>query len=136
MTPRDRIALDMLTKAAQDGAECPSNALLAAALGTGLGAAQSAVRALESQGVIVVERGQKARRVTLVATGQQTAPIHGGEHWRTRGADYELAQRDQLAEHVANGLTVKQAQKEMRMGSDTVYRLWRQICEGLGPQAT
>lgn len=66
--------LRRLTAAANSGAACPSNAVLASAAGiASTGAASDQVALLEAMGVITVARGQNHRVVTIVSTGRSTA---------------------------------------------------------------
>lgn len=66
----------MLKTAAERGDDCPSNAVLATAMGTnGTAAASAAVALLETAGMIVVERSRASRVVEIVATGKRTRGV-------------------------------------------------------------
>lgn len=79
-------ALAAIERAAEAGEPCPSNNDLADLLGHASPSAGSdIVRELEALGLILVERFQQARRVTILATGRVTAYRgRGVPHWRLR----------------------------------------------------
>ena len=82
---RQNTILDALTRAAEAGKACPSNADLAEMLPgcVAPNKASGIVRHLEKTGVITVRRFQMARVVTIVATGKSTAaPGNQTPHWR------------------------------------------------------
>jgi signal transduction histidine kinase len=78
LDPKLAMVFAMLIEAALAGAPCPTNLEIEDALAVGstsLGARKLAL--LEQRGLIRVERWQRARRVTIVATGWQTAAPPG-----------------------------------------------------------
>lgn len=81
--------LAILSTAAAAGHRCPTNEDLADALG--LRATSAPVwlmQRLEKSGMIVVERYQRERRVTIVETKQSTAAVRNpAPHWRDRPRD-------------------------------------------------
>jgi hypothetical protein len=82
------VVLDALTRAAQFGVRCPSNEELGALLDYGVSAPPGILRRLEMRGVIKVDRYQRERRVTIIATGQQTSEVRTpAVHWRDRPQD-------------------------------------------------
>lgn len=85
LAPRDRVVYAMLVRAAEAGEPCPCNAEIAAVLGsTSVGAASECVSRLERDGWIAVERGNRQRVVTILATGRRTAGVIAAPHWRQR----------------------------------------------------
>ncbi|AYJ87645.1 hypothetical protein D3Y57_19100 [Sphingomonas paeninsulae] len=68
--------LRILTAAANAGDQCPTNGVLAEAIGAlSISAPANAISLLEAIGLITVERGSCRRMVTIVATGKSTAPV-------------------------------------------------------------
>lgn len=75
LTIGQRRMLTALEKLAADNATCPTNAALGERLGCETKDAARWFAALRSLGVIEVVTVHHARRVTIVATGAQTASI-------------------------------------------------------------
>lgn len=76
--------LRLITRAANDGSECPTNSVLRERLGVrGVATVSGLVKSLEERGDIKVERMSDARIVEIVATGKKTATP---ALWRTTGA--------------------------------------------------
>lgn len=70
----DTRLLEILTRAAETGAACPTNSVLAELLGyAGTGAVSGAVKRLEDRKLIKVERRSSSRTITIVATGRSTS---------------------------------------------------------------
>ena len=82
----EREILKALTRAADAGAPCPMNAVLDARIGASSASTSATiVKRLEGWGLIRVERWQRERRVTIVATGRATAQVRTrAPHWRDR----------------------------------------------------
>ena len=76
----------VLRDAAERGKRCPSNATLAERFGVGTTAVVNALHFLESCGMIVVDRSNATRIVTIRATGKQTAGKVYAPHWTERKA--------------------------------------------------
>ena len=131
MNPKERIIYDMLAKAAEHGDECPSNAVLATAIGaSSMSGPVKYVNSLTEKGFIAIIRSQRTRVVTITATGQSTAkPLDkylAGQH-------EAAAQRcDQLAELVSEGYLIKDAAAKMGLSEARVWQVWKQIKDGLG----
>ena len=114
---RERALLKILTEAAAKGEPCPTNPELAEMLD--LDSIASPVRLMQSmerQGLIAVERSKHARRVTIVASGRQTAPPSSPTpHWRDR--------------HAGTGPAARAAREEVR-------RTYRRADKGLTRQGS
>lgn len=138
---QDRIAMAMLTKAADMGDMCPSNYVLAFACG--VSAANGAcviIARLEQRGLITVQRSSRLRKVTIVATGKSTNEVINVERVYGRGkkakTQVSVAQRiADLADRVADGATIRAAADAMGIGESTALSYWAQIKRDLGPQA-
>jgi hypothetical protein len=63
----------ILKHAAARGERCPHNALLAERFGCGTSTIDGALKLLQAEGKILVQRGTYHRVVTILATGQKTA---------------------------------------------------------------
>lgn len=75
---KERIVLRLLTKAAEKGAQCPSNEDLRKAVDARSWASVSRiVSMLEDKGIISVKRTTQSRQVTILATGQSTKSVRG-----------------------------------------------------------
>lgn len=147
MTSREQIIYNMLRKAAEHRDECPTNSLLANAIGTGSTAvAASVIKGLQAKGLIQVEKvNRAARRVTITATGDQTRVLYSTnptavyERQRKQRVQADKAaaieHRDMIAEHVANGLSIDAAAKALGLGRDYGRLVWRAVVAGMGPQA-
>lgn len=71
----EQITLKMISDAAEDGRPCPSNLDIEMELGcSSASVAPTVVKMLETKGLISVTRYQRAREVTIHATGKSTAP--------------------------------------------------------------
>lgn len=83
LSETDRTVLEMVTRAADAGLPCPTNGELAGALGFNSHSGPiNALERLQRRGLIVVERFQIERRVTIVATGKRTKIFNDRPHWR------------------------------------------------------
>lgn len=134
MKPHERVVYNMLRKAAERGDECPSNAVLLTAMGfTSQRMASETVAKLEARGLIAVERTKSARRVTIVSTGEQTAPFYVGK--RRQPPKVRVSpRRDELADLIAGSearepMTFAQAAAAMGISISAVGQLWKRICE-------
>ncbi len=126
--------LSALTDAAARGLRCPTNEDLADMLG--LRAVSSPVwlmQRLEARGAIRVERFQRERRVTIVATGQATAAVRNpAPHWRDRPRDVPAPSPSQLRERRPDtaGAIMAEARRQhvapAEFLADLVWRGWRQ----------
>lgn len=74
-----------LFRAAQRGAPCPTQEVMAELCGLEPHSTSHHVRQLELRGMIRVARFQRSRRVTIVATGKSTMQSRETRpHWRER----------------------------------------------------
>lgn len=147
MTHREQIIYAMLRKAAEHRDECPTNSLLANAIGTGSTAvAARIVKDLQAKGLIQVEKvNRAARRVTITATGDKTRVLYSTDRDAVRSRKNRMKDarvvtgsqqhRDRIAEHVANGLSIDAAAKALGLGRDYGRLVWRAVVAGMGPQA-
>lgn len=131
MTPKEQIIYDMLAKAAERGDQCPSNAVLAVAIGANsISGPVRYVNDLAAKGIIRVERSQRFRIVTIVATGKSTAKPH--DKYIAAQHNTAAARRDRLAELVSEGMTQEAAARAMGLSIQRIRQIWREICDGLG----
>lgn len=85
LNARERRLLDWLVDIADRGERAPTNEAIATYLRLGSpGTASGVLAALEQKGWIAVERGNRARVVTIMATGRRTAGHVDQPHWRQR----------------------------------------------------
>ena len=84
--PWEAMVYRSLSRAAENGERCPTSIEIATMLDCSPGGtAAGIVKRLERRGLISVERYQRERRVTIVATGKSTAQVKTpAPHWRTR----------------------------------------------------
>lgn len=86
LTPRERIILREIEKAAHSKLPCPSNNDLCRALGVKSRATTvTAIKRLEDKGLLVVERASNFRVATIVTSGLRTAipePLGPHSNWR------------------------------------------------------
>jgi hypothetical protein len=104
LTKRHAVLLAALTEAAARNAKCPDNADLARLIG--LEKPHSVLpylKFLEDQGLILQQRYQMAKQVTIVATGAKTfvQPSRQVPHWRDREGGREDEGRPLSAAKVA-----------------------------------
>lgn len=100
---------DALVPIAAAGLPCPSNEELAELLGVSISAPPGVLTRLEHKGLIQVERYQRSRVVTIVATGARTQqPASTAVHWRDRPAGVPApsittvrSHRPELIDHIA-----------------------------------
>lgn len=76
----------IIKAAAERGESCPTNAVLRERFGCADQAIASAFGFLEANGMIVVERGNDHRVVTIRASGHRTAGAVKKPHWSRRAA--------------------------------------------------
>lgn len=86
LTPRERIIIREIEKAARSKLPCPSNNDLCRALGVkSPSTTVTAIKRLEDRGLLVVERSNNFRVATVVASGLRTAmprPSEPSAKWR------------------------------------------------------
>ncbi|KQN00542.1 MarR family winged helix-turn-helix transcriptional regulator [Sphingomonas sp. Leaf25] len=75
ITPRQTHILDVLARAASHCDPCPTNARIGELIGLDPKKVGEAIKGLRDRKLIVVETVHCARRVTIVATGAQTAAL-------------------------------------------------------------
>lgn len=74
-----------LVRAADTGATCPGNLVLAELIGKeSTSGVSDRLQRLEAHGLIHVERGNNCRVVTIIASGRRTAGDVSAPHWRHR----------------------------------------------------
>jgi len=128
---RRSIIFAMIENAAERGEPCPTNAVLATAIGaSSMSGPVKFVNQLIEDGAIRVERSQRARVVTIVATGKTTA-LPQDKHLVKQHRSAAV-RRDQLAELVAEGALLKDAARVMGLSEARVWQVWKQIKQGLG----
>ena len=137
LTPREKAILEAVTRAAENGEACPSNAILACITDCeSISAPVRNLQMLEKKGLIKVVRFQRARQVTILASGRKTKePDLKQPHWRSRSKRTRVTLMDDLAERVAGGMTVPAAARAMGISNAYGYTLWSDIKHGLGAQA-
>lgn len=84
--PWHQMAYKAFNQAAEDGVKTPTGEDLRQLLGcSALSTTVKVTKDIEKSGAIQVERYQRERRVTIVATGKSTAQVKTpAPHWRTR----------------------------------------------------
>jgi len=84
--PWENMVYRALCRAAEADERCPTSIEIATMLDCSPGGTATGIVArLERRGLIQVERYQRERRVTIVATGKSTAQVRTpAPHWRTR----------------------------------------------------
>ncbi|MDQ0250932.1 DNA-binding MarR family transcriptional regulator [Sphingomonas kyeonggiensis] len=89
LSPRETMVYRLLEEAANDGRPCPTNAAIAQTFEGSASDATYILRGIEQKGLIRVDRFNRARRVTIVATGRATEEIKGvpNKAPETTGAD-------------------------------------------------
>ena len=98
---RLRRAYDILCRAAENGAICPTNDALADMLGLSRAdKASGYIALLETMGFITVQRGRKNRVVTIVNTGEKTAGIATFKPSAAWPHDFDALLMDGIAEGV------------------------------------
>ncbi|SNT15685.1 hypothetical protein SAMN06295912_1505 [Sphingomonas laterariae] len=81
----EALVFTAVAEAADVGAPCPSNQDLADIIDGSVSSPPYILTRLQRQGLIAIERYQKERRITIVETGKQTAPVRNPAiHWRNR----------------------------------------------------
>lgn len=130
LNTKELLVYRALYRAANAGQHCPSNLELSMIAGyAAQNAASVLVGRLEDYGFITVRRGRKARQVTIVASGNSTAPLE--EFMRAPA----LARLDELADMIAEGATMLDAAAALGVSAQRVSQLWANIRKRLGPQA-
>jgi DNA-binding CsgD family transcriptional regulator len=134
MMTREEIILKMIEGAIERGEPCPSNASMACAIDAGsISQPPVVLNRLVDRGIISIERFQRSRVVTIIATGRSTARSTDKAHTQQQAG--AVARRNQLAELVAEGSLLKDAARAMGISEPRVWQLWRDIKGGLGQQA-
>lgn len=81
LSPALQRAFDLIEKAANAGAPCPTNEAIARHMRIrSIGTASGYLSRLRDLGVIRLERGQNSRIVTIVATGRRTSGPPSAAH--------------------------------------------------------
>lgn len=131
MTPKEQIIYDMLLNAAEHGDPCPSNAVLATAIGANsMSGPVRYVNDLVAKGYIRVARAQRSRIVTITATGKSTTKPK--DKLLARLQDAAERRRDELAELVSEGTSLKDAAALMGLTEKRIWQVWREVKQGLG----
>jgi DNA-binding MarR family transcriptional regulator len=113
-----------LERAARDSAPCPSNYDLANMTGCITPKIGTQVIArLEAKGFITVRRGKRSRQVTIVATGESTAPMI---------PTTDRKRLDALADAMADGADLAAASRKLRISRAFAARLWKRVCADVG----
>lgn len=138
LAPREQAILNAIEKAARSGEPCPDNATLACIIdASSISSPVAYLKRLEEKGVVRVKRYQRGRQVTIVTSGLSTRePANRQPHWRDRGKRSYHEIRDDLAERVANGQSVLAAGRALGFAQAFTYKLWKEIRQGLGWQAS
>ena len=86
LSPWEREVLACVTEAAEAGRTAPTGDELQERCGCdSISTTVNLVQRLERKGLIRVERYQRTRRITVLATGKATAPVaNKTPHWRTK----------------------------------------------------
>ncbi|OGT55502.1 MAG: hypothetical protein A3E01_09345 [Gammaproteobacteria bacterium RIFCSPHIGHO2_12_FULL_63_22] len=115
MSERARIVMGMLNAAAERNDFCPSNSLIATAIGAAsMSAGANIISFLEINGMIKVERSRKSRVVTIRETGKRTRGSIAktiNPACRTPSSAWNARRDAILMEAIANELDFEQAAK-------------------------
>lgn len=128
--PWEMMIFRRLREAADAGEDCPTCDDLADLIGANAVATTVGVmQRLERKGLILVERYQRTRRVTIVATGAQTRePVNQAPHWREIAVTLGTLRKQRPAE--ANAIVFEAARRKMRVAdflSDLIWAGWTVI---------
>jgi hypothetical protein len=134
---QDKIALQLIEKAARNGHSCPSNERLASAMGFASSGAPAAVlKRLQHRGLIEIGRNGNDRVIRIVASGLQTAGEMLAPARRGSAAPRKrMTRKDRFAEALAECGDVNFAGYMIGVAHDTARRLFDEICADLGSQA-
>ncbi len=112
LSPSARATYAMIALAAEAGEPCPSNRIVAAALGFGsVGHVPAVLNRIQAAGLIRIERGSTSRIVTILANGKRTAGEPGAIHWR-----YRPENRDRRHAKYGDGRPRKRAERAAASG--------------------
>lgn len=133
----EKLVMDMIANAADHGDACPSNTLLATALGMTPQAAIKIVKRLEETGQITVRRASQSRIVTITATGATTGGNDAPE--RSFAGRRSMTVKDRFAAAMANASYTNDLRipcaRVGNMSLEEGERLFAEICADLGSQA-
>lgn len=145
---RAKTIMAMLSKAADDGAECPSNGLLASAIDGSITMASNTVSLLETMNLIRVVRGRDFRIVTIVATGKSTRkrsikgpkPLRGrkspSSEARAAAAEQREANRririGLFGDALSEGASIIEAGRVAGVSEPTARSFFKMMCAELG----
>lgn len=97
LSPREALLYRELEIAAAEGAPCPSNVDLSGCINGSASEASNVLRGLELKGFVHVERSNRERCVTIIATGKATAPVRRASNAAPVITGADLAARLHLA---------------------------------------
>lgn len=127
LTDAEQAVLRAITRAAKAGATCPSNSDLAFA--ARVKDARPILNRLKAAGIItVIGPIPNYRVIRIEATGEHTAPQPAPLYKKP-------TRLDELAEHIAEGASLKDAAWQMAITVDHAARILEHIRERLGRQA-
>ena len=119
----------MIVEAARTGQPCPTNGEVAQKVGVfSRSCAQDAFKTLELRGLITVERPAGNKRiVTVVETGQSTAPTIAGGHTKRawQFAEQVAECRDSIRRMRAAKMTFPDIARILDISKGRVVQIWR-----------
>lgn len=125
-------AFAMIVEAARNHQPCPTNGEVAQRVGVfSRSCAQDAFKALETQGLITIERPAGNKRIaTVVETGEKTAPTIAGGHTKRawQFAEQMAERRERINRLRAAKMTFKDIALLLDISKARVVQIWR------GPQ--
>ncbi|AOF97217.1 hypothetical protein [Sphingobium sp. RAC03] len=127
------LLLKALERAADAGAECPSNEDLGRTLGySGPSKVSDLIALLEVAGLITCARGRSSRVITIVKTGRSTA---GEVKFSRRKGGWTVDMDAILMDAIAEGLTFHAAGDILRKSKNSCISRFRTLSATLGHQA-
>lgn len=125
--PWEMMVYRRLRLAAEACEPCPTADELSDLIGSeSVAATVGVMQRLERRGLIMVERYQRTRRVTIVATGAKTAePANQAPHWREISVTLGALRKQRPAD--ANAIVFEASRRHMRVAdflSDLVWAGW------------
>lgn len=123
LTAQDLVVLAALNGAANAGSSCPSNEDIMAMTNVASPASAAAIlKKLQKRGLITVERIARARRVTIVETGRQTAAVTGRPRSKGAGPNHRTAMAVYSARKQAERIRAEEADKLVALAIASVER--------------
>lgn len=140
LAERAKVAMTMLRCAAENNVSCPTNSMIATAIGaSSMSGGANIVSFLEKVGMIKVERGRSERVVTICATGKRTRGSITKPAKYRRGKEsvvgWSPARDAILMEAIANELDFEQASHLTGFNPEQCAARFDELAHLMGRQA-